>query len=287
MTYIRVTPLSRPIRPAFDWKSREHTQADRDEWARCQAEHDKLRAEFRKQWSPPPMPSDPESTEYYEATNIEGFAFECWKLQREGYVAAATPPYWVNHVEELWLTNFSEYDGVFDRLETAGSITLSFLMQDGEFAVSFESYKQRNGGDITPIAEREIETHLVDKKRLRVGSEHGIHHGHLKKDINEMSATLVIMPDGTPQEIADRVAAAYGRISTMNMPEDYPVVMPLRENCAVCGRPFTDLVSRVIGIGKVCASRLGVPYSTSYANRITAARQAFLAGDAIAKGEGK
>jgi hypothetical protein len=75
------------------------------------------------------------------------------------------------------------------------------------------------------ISNGKIETHLVDKKRLRVSSEYGIHVGHLDRYVGEMSATLVALYDRAAyQEIADRVAAAYGRISTLNMPEDYPVV---------------------------------------------------------------
>jgi hypothetical protein len=272
MTYVRIVPLNRPVRSASDWR-REYSQAERDANARYAAEQEQLHAEVLQQWSSPvPVTDDPEAEGYLEAANIEGAAFECWKPQREGYVTAAAPPLWVNHIEDCWLTKF-EGDGVLDKQPTAASITLPFLMQGGEFTVAYESYKERGNGE---ISDGKIEAHLVNEKRLRVSSEYGIHVGHLDRYIGEMSATLVILPSGTPQEIADRVAAAYGRSSKLNMPEDYPVVMPLREHCAVCGRPFTDLVSRVIGIGPVCAGRLGVPYSTAYANHITAARQAFL-----------
>jgi Family of unknown function (DUF6011) len=144
--------------------------------------------------------------------------------------------------------------------------------------VTYESYKEHSNGDFIALADMKFETHLVAKKRLRVSSEHGIHVGHLKKDCGEMTFQLVILPGGTPQDVADRVAAAYSRISTLNLPEDYPVVMPLREHCTVCGRPFTDVVSKVIGIGPTCAARLGVPHSAGYANRVVAARQAFLSG---------
>jgi len=275
MTYVRVVPLNRPVRSESDWRDREYTQAERDAGARYHAEQEKLRAEFLQQWSSPvPIPDDPEADGHFEATSAEGAAFECWKLRREGYVAAATPPLWINHIEDLWLTTHDD-NGIFDKQPTAASITLSFLMQGGEFAVTFESYKEHGDNEFD---KGKIKTRLIREKRLRVSSEHGIHIGHLDEDVGEMSVTLVVLPNGTPQEIADRVASAYGRISTLNLPEDYPIVMPLREHCAMCGRPFTDLVSRVIGIGPVCAARIGVPHSTSYANRITTARKAFLSG---------
>jgi hypothetical protein len=271
MTFIRVVPINRPVRPAFNSK-REYSQAERDAEARYIAEQNQLRAEFLQQWSSPmPVPDDPEAAGYFEAVNTEGAAFECWLLRRAGYVVAATPVQWINQIEEFWLTNNG--GGVFDKQSTAASITLPFLMQGGEFSITYESYKEhgdRNFGG------GEIETHIIDKKRLHVSSEHGIHVGILNKYIGEMSATLVVLPRGTPQDVADRIAVAYGRIITLNLPEDYPVVMPLRKNCAVCGRAFTDMVSRVIGIGPTCSAHLGVPYSASYATRIVAARQAFL-----------
>jgi hypothetical protein len=140
MTLVRVVPLNRPVKPAFDWK-REFTQAELDANARYVAEQERLRAEFRQQWSPSvPMTDDPESDYYLVGANTEGAAFKCWLLQRDGYVAAATPPLWVNHVEDYWLTKFG--DGVFDKQPTAASITLPFLMQGGEFSVTYESYKQ-------------------------------------------------------------------------------------------------------------------------------------------------
>jgi hypothetical protein len=154
MTYVRVVPLNRPVRSESDWRHREYSQAERDAWDRYAAEEEQLRAEFRQQWSSP-VPvhdnNDPESEGYMVASNIEGAAFECWKLQREGYVAAAAPPLWVNHLEDCWLTKFED-DGVFDKQPTAASITLPFLMQGGEFAVTYESYKEKR--DKPPLTAR-------------------------------------------------------------------------------------------------------------------------------------
>jgi hypothetical protein len=273
MTFIRVTPLNRPIKPPTDWK-RECSQAERDASARYHAEQKALHAEFLREWSPStPAPDDPEADEFYEASAIEGAAFECWQLRRQGYVAVAiAAPHWVNNVEHLWLTNF-DFTGVFNRQGTAASVTLPFLMQGGEFSVTYESEKQRDevlGGDDG------IATHIRSKKRLRVQSEHGIHFGHLNVYIAEMSVDLVVLPNGTPQDVADRVAEAYGRIVALDMPNDYPVVMPLRKACVFCSKPFTDQTSKIISIGPVCASRLGISHSIARANQIVAQRKQML-----------
>ena len=157
MAYVRIVPLNRPVKPAFDWK-REYSQAELDANARYIGEQEQLRTEFLRQWSPPsPVPDDPEAKGYFEATNTEGAAFKCWKLRREGHVVAATPVYWVNHAEDCWLTSIASDEGVFDRQQTAASITLPFLMQGGEFSVTYESYKQYDDNG-------KIETRLDSQK---------------------------------------------------------------------------------------------------------------------------
>lgn len=267
MAYVRVTPLNRAVQVFWN---REQSQAEKDAEARYIAAQQALRDEFRQQWTlPEPSPDDPDC---FEKWGVEGAAFECWLLRRQGLVAAATTPYWVNQVEEMWLTSriMTDSDGIFEREQTAASITLPFLMPGGEFSITYESRKQRDSD------KQEIETRIHREKRLRVQSEHGIHYGHLRQHTGEMSYDIVALPAGTPQDIADRVAEAYGRIIQLDMPKDYPVVMPLQEHCTFCGRPFTDQVSKVIGIGPVCAPRLGVPHSAEYANHIVAARRAYL-----------
>jgi hypothetical protein len=270
MTHLRITPLNRPVRPAYS--PREQTQAEKDEEARWIAARQAQRAEFLAQWTPPfPSPDDIEDPRHFEASAIEWAAFECWQLRRNGFVAAATGPFWVDHVADFWLTSCGDDNGVLEKLETAASITLPFLMKGGEFSVTYESAKEHDH-----LGSGRIGTWLGWEKRLRVKSEHGIHHGWLKQDGGEMSFDLVVLPSGTPQDVADRVAAAYGKIATLDMPKDYPAVMPPQESCMVCGRPFTDQVSKTIGIGPTCAKHLRVPYSVDYANHIITRRQTLL-----------
>src|SRR4051812_26889750 len=123
-------------------------------------------------------------------------------------------------------------------------------MQGGEFSVTYESEKRADGF---------LDTMILTRKRLRVRSAHGIHYGELIYEPCEMGFELVSLPADTPQEVADSVAHAYGRIiHEVWMPDDYPVVMLLRESCTICGRLFTDQVSKVIGLGPTRAERLGV-----------------------------
>ncbi len=274
MTFVRITPLDRPVRPPINL-NHDYTQAEKDAEARWIAERGALRAEFLKEWVPPsPPPADSEADEYFEAAAIENAAFECWQLRRSGRVAAATAPHWTNPVEDLWLTNFDN-TGVLDREPTAASVTLPFLMEGGEFSITCESekYQDDDGG---------IKTHIRSKKRLRIRSEHGIHFGELNGHASEMHVDIVILPSGTPQYVADRVVKAYSKIVGLDMPRDYPVVMPLRERCAFCSRPFTDQVSKIIGIGPVCASRLGVSHSAEHANRIITLRNKMMVQRAVA-----
>jgi hypothetical protein len=239
----RIIPLNRPIRPPIDW-SREISQAEQDAHARYRAERKARRDEFLKTWTPPyPEPADPESEESTVWSCIESAAFACRELQRVGEnITAATAPHWVNHVEDLWLTSIDgDNTGILEREPTAASVTLSFLMQGGEFALTFESEKYQE-----PIG---IKTRILSSKRLRVRSEHGIHFGAVHSDCGEMYYDIVMLPGGAPQDVADRVASAYGKIVQLDMPNDYAAVMPLCETCMFCGRPFSDQISKVIGIG--------------------------------------
>jgi hypothetical protein len=272
MTYIRVTPINRPVHNV-DWK-REQTQAELDEEQRYFDERKALKAEFKKQWArPASLPVEPTEDDF-EAHAIEEAAFECWKLRRQGFVAAATAPYWFNNIEDAWLTiNDFQFDGetpgVFDREITAASVTLPFVMPSGEFAVTYESEKhQHNHKPWKPVI-----TQICHNKRLRIVTEHGAHFGKLKEDIGDMSVELVILPNGTPQDVADRVAAAYSKIIRLDMPADYAAVLPPRDHCAVCGRPLTDQVSKIVGIGPTCAARFGLPHSVEHANRIIVRRR--------------
>ena len=103
------------------------------------------------------------------------------------------PRHWVDHAESLWLGSFGDNTGVLEREPTEAG---------GEFALTFQSEKYQEDR-IEPIG---IKTRIRRSKPLRVRSEHGIHLGELKSDCGEMSFDLVILPNGTPQEIADRVA---------------------------------------------------------------------------------
>jgi ribosomal protein S14 len=247
-----------------------YTQTERDTWEHHRAERNALRAEFRKTWTPPfPEPADPESEESTVWSHIEDAAFDCWTLRRAGTVAAATAPYWVGHIEDLWPTNINDSNGVLEREPTAASVTLPFLMEGGEFSLTFQSEKYQDD-------HFGIKTRILGAKHRRVKSEHGICFGEVKSDCGEMNYDVVILPNGTPQEVADRVAAAYSKIVQLDMPTDYPAIAPLRESCMVCGRPFTDAVSRVIGLGRVCFRRLGLPHGSEAANRIIQRRRELL-----------
>jgi hypothetical protein len=275
MTHFRITPLNRPVTNygQVDYSSEAYKQAERQSITRREAE----KAEFRKTWTqPPPSPDDEDS---FEAWAIEEAAFEIWKLRRQGRVATATAPYWHDYVDDWLMGTCTRMDhsdgGLLSREPTAASVTLPFIMQGGEFSVTFttEQYRglSKSDGDT-------VHTSLKSAKRLRIGSDHGIYHGELIADHGcEMSYEIVSLPAGTPQDVADRVAKAWRAIIDVELPKDYATVMPLSGRCGVCHRPLADQISKTLGIGPDCARRLGVPHNAETASTIITKRHKFLA----------
>ena len=131
MSYARIVPLNHPVKSAIDWnhKFRRLNQTPTSVTRRSfRARKD----EFLKTWTRRFRSLRIPNLNSYVLHHIEWAAFECWELQRTGRVAAATAPYWVGHVEELWLTSMDDNNpGILERAPTAASVTLPFLMQGG------------------------------------------------------------------------------------------------------------------------------------------------------------
>jgi hypothetical protein len=107
----------------------------------------------------------------------------------------------------------------------------------------------------------------------------------------EMGAHAVLFPPGTPQSIADRVAATFrlltrvDRIGTTVRGPDLDNFMALldrSERCCVCVRPLHDHVSTLLGVGPDCAKQLRLPHGLEAANRILQRRRELLDGHSCA-----
>jgi hypothetical protein len=103
--------------------------------------------------------------------------------------------------------------------------------------------------------------------------------GIIEKCICEMSTHAVLFLPGTPQSIADRVAATFKLLGAPRCPPDRDNFMALldrSEQCCVCRRPLRDHPSTLLGIGPDCAKQMGLPHGLQAANKIIQRRRELL-----------
>jgi hypothetical protein len=95
----------------------------------------------------------------------------------------------------------------------------------------------------------------------------------------EMGAHAVLFLPGTPQSVADRVAATFKLLGAPGEPPDRDNFMALldrSERCCVCNRALRDLPSTLLGIGPDCAKQMRLPHGLQAANRILQRRRELL-----------
>jgi Family of unknown function (DUF6011) len=93
----------------------------------------------------------------------------------------------------------------------------------------------------------------------------------------EMATYAVLFLKGTPQNIADRVAATLRAIETK--PENFFALLDGSAGCAFCHRPLTDEISKLSGVGPDCARQNNIPHNLAAANQRLELRRKLL-GDA-------
>jgi hypothetical protein len=100
----------------------------------------------------------------------------------------------------------------------------------------------------------------------------------------EMNANAVLFLPGTPQSVADRVAATFKLLGAPGRSPDRDNFMALLDRsgqCCVCNRTLRDHPSTLLGIGPDCAKQMGLPHGLQAANRILERRRELL-GNAAA-----
>ena len=115
----------------------------------------------------------------------------------------------------------------------------------------------------------------------------GLHHyaGIVDGIHNEMGADVALFRRGTPQNVADRVAATFRLLAIIN--DECPSVrgpdrdrfMALLDHsaeCCVCHRALRDEVSKSLGIGPDCAKHIGLPHNLAVATRVLKLRRELL-----------
>jgi hypothetical protein len=99
----------------------------------------------------------------------------------------------------------------------------------------------------------------------------------------EMSAYAVLFLPGTPQSIADRVAATFKLLGAPDgwpNPDNFMALLDRSEQCCVCNRALRDHPSTLLGIGPDCAKQMGLPHGLQAANKILQRRRELLGADA-------
>lgn len=89
----------------------------------------------------------------------------------------------------------------------------------------------------------------------------------------DMGATAALFLAGTPQSVADRVAATFRLLDAVThptvrgpMPDRFMALLDRSEDCCVCGRSLKDEVSKLLGVGPTCAAQLHLPHNLKVAN---------------------
>jgi hypothetical protein len=124
--------------------------------------------------------------------------------------------------------------------------------------------------------------------QLRVTADpgNGLRHftGIIDRVSCEMGAAAVLFMPGTPQSIADRVAATFRLLSSDAIgtsvrrpdPDNFMALLDRSEQCCVCRRPLRDHVSTLLGIGPDCAKQMRLPHNLDAASRILQRRKQLL-----------
>ncbi len=126
--------------------------------------------------------------------------------------------------------------------------------------------------------------------RITTDAGAGLKHftGVIENTFSDMNAHAVLFRPGTPQSVADRVAATFRLLTYSNNvgssvrapdPENFAALLDRSVKCCVCDRPLRDHVSTLLGIGPNCAKQLRLPHSLDAANKILQRRRQLL-GDA-------
>jgi hypothetical protein len=104
-----------------------------------------------------------------------------------------------------------------------------------------------------------------------VGDRARRYHGELHYEPFEMAMTAVTLAG--PQDVADRVAAT---LRAITWKDEFYALLDGHGRCAICARPLTDEVSKLVGVGPDCARQHGIPHSQAAASKRLQLRRTLL-----------
>jgi hypothetical protein len=108
----------------------------------------------------------------------------------------------------------------------------------------------------------------------------------------EMTPKAALFLPGTPQSVADRVAATFRLLTRADGigasvrhpdPDNFMALLDRSERCCVCGRALRDHVSTLLGVGPDCARQMRLPHNLDAANRILQRRKQLLGAESVAR----
>jgi hypothetical protein len=133
------------------------------------------------------------------------------------------------------------------------------------------------------IPEKEGEPPYCHEPNLRVTTDAGNglrrFSGIIENCACEMTTHAVLFLPGTPQSIADRVAATFrllGAPGEIPDRDNFMALLDRSEQWCVCNRALRDHPSTLLGIGPDCAKQMKLPHGLQAANRIIQRRRELL-----------
>jgi hypothetical protein len=165
---------------------------------------------------------------------------------------------------------------------------IRFSMLGGGQITAIERFKLWQPPSVATVPDEPPVLHCFDRT-LRVTGDAGDglrrFSGALDNTGCEMGASAALFLPGTPQSIADRVAATFRLLTPPDRidisvrspdPDNFMALLDRSERCCVCARPLHDHVSTLLGIGPDCAKQLRLPHGLEAANRILQLRRKLL-----------
>jgi hypothetical protein len=227
----------------------------------------------------PRFGTDPEDEDNFFASACHGM------LQEEDYWQQSRLTWsWIDE-RPVWVSPVDWYPEILPDPETAAmDRCFRFTLLGGGQITVIERFRICT----TPMVEEEPRFWCEQcDLHVTTGGGNGLRrfNGVIKGLHYEMNAEAVLFTPGTPQSIADRVAATFRLLTPKEHagtsirgpdPDNFLALLDRSEHCCVCLRTLRDHVSTLLGIGPDCAKRMGLPHGLAVADKILQRRRELL-----------
>ena len=191
---------------------------------------------------------------------------------------------WIDE-RPVWVSPVNWYPEILPDPETEMDRRFRFTLLGGGQITVIERFKLWT---LTPTVEGEPRFYC-EQCDLHVTADDGEglrrFNGVIDSVCYEMKAEVVLFAPGTPQSIADRVAATLRLLTCKDLvgtsvrspdPDNFSALLDRSKQCCVCGRALRDHVSTLLGIGPDCARQMGLQHGLTVADKILQRRRELL-----------